>query len=152
MTDEDYITHSDWEDFEMWARNQPRSHLPYSRATNFLANLMNCSKSEAELALADLQERNLIKIIQLHKDSGRRVFLRPLTAMTIEVVRSVWDGSPRTTKDADDIAAYLHDRTGHDVPEIQQYLEHLDAEGFANLNDGFFKWAATSSDEDVEEL
>lgn len=135
----DHITQDEWEHFKLWADNQPTTHVPYSRATTFLSDLKSCSNAEAELALADLQERGKIKIIQLHKDSGRRIFLKPLRRLSTEVVRSVWDAS-LSTKDADDICAYVHDRTGHDVSEIRQYLEKLDHEGHASLTDGFFKW------------
>ena len=136
----EHINKEHYESFKLWAENQPTRHLPYSRCKKFLSELISCSGAEAELAMAELQQRDKIKIIQLHKNSGRRVFLKPLPALTIEVVRDVWSGSSIATQDVSNICAHVHDRTGHSTSDIEAYLRSLDKEEHAIIEDGFFRW------------
>lgn len=127
------------ENFRLWAENQPGS-LTYSEAKRFLADLLDTSNAEAELELARMQEADELKIVGLHKSSGKRVFLRPLETLSIDHIRSVWDGTSHSTQSTDTICSQVHDRTGHDKEDVRAYLDQLHRDDYAEVNDERFRW------------
>lgn len=133
-------------DFETWFRAQP-DYCSYTRVRSFLSGLLSCSKAKAEVEMAKLQEKGEIKIISKKSgNSGRRVFLTPLTELTEPTIRSVWS-SEMATKDINKIAIAVHDKTGHDVPNIKEFMRSLDT---SKVNGKTFQWRSSEPNDDEE--
>lgn len=124
------------EEFRMWMEAQP-DYCSYSRVRNFLSGLLDCSNAEAEVEMAQLQQDDEIKIIARKTgSSGRRVFLKPLPELQEGHIRSVWN-SEHASKSANKIAAAVHDKTGHDVSDVKEFMSQLDN---AKITNDSFRW------------
>lgn len=128
------------DEFKLWANAQP-DYISYKQARSFMADYLGVNDAKAEIALAKLQQEEEIKIVKNYKDSGKRIFIRPLEDVTEETIRSVWDGSPNAEHSAETIARSVHDQTGYDVEQIHEFLKKLDEEGKAHYSGEHFRWA-----------
>lgn len=136
------------EDFRTWFEAQP-DYCSYTRVRKFLGGLLDCNNSKAEVEMARLQKDDEIKIIAKKSgSSGRRVFLKPLDPVTEADIRSVWS-SEMANKKINKIAVTVHDRTGHDVTDIKQFMRNLDN---ATVTGDQFKWHETTPLDDDDEV
>ena len=129
------------DDFKLWLDAQP-GHTSYTQCRTFISNLLGINKAKAEIQMAQLQKDDVIKIIKTHKTSsrGRRVFLLPLESLDEEALRQVWDGSSRVNFNIDNLAKSVHDRTGHDIEDIHEFIEELADDGKAEVFGDNFSW------------
>lgn len=137
------------EDFYTWFNAQP-DYCSYTRVRNFLSGHLDCSKSQAEVEMAKLAERDRIKIIAKKTgNGGRRVFKAPLPPLSEADIRSVWNGSSHVSKDLNKIAANVHDRTGHSMSDIRDYCRNLHS---ANVTDDSFRWEPQDSHDEEDPI
>lgn len=140
---------SDISDFRMWMDAQP-DYCSYTRVRSFLSNLLGVNKAKSEVGMAKLQQDDEIKIIEKKSgNSGRRVFLKPLEPLTENNIRSVWNGSRHVSKDVTKIALVVHDKTGHDVSDVKEFMRDLDS---AEVEGDSFRWKGPDEYGDEEEF
>lgn len=123
-------------DFRTWMDAQP-DYCSYSRVRNFLSGLLEVNNSQAEVVMAKLSGEEIKIISKKAGGSGRRVFLLPLEELTENHIRAVWNGSASVTQDVNMIATSVHDKTGHDVSDIKQFMRSSDE---CQVNNGTFRW------------
>lgn len=128
------------EEFRMWADAQP-GFLNYERCRDFLANYYDINTSKAEIKLAQLSKNGHIKLIQTKKTRNPevRVFMKPLNPLREEDIKSAWDGSSDVSIPIDSIVKGVHDRTGHSLEDIIQFIKDLDS---AKISGDSFWWKA----------
>lgn len=111
-----------------WLGIQP-GFTTYDEVVEFLKDLYGTTRAEAELKLAEYVNSDEVKLIQTKrtKRPQKRVFLRPLETLTEEHIRAIWDGSPHSEMELEAIVKGVHDRTGHDVERVKQFISDLDS-------------------------
>lgn len=122
--------------YREWHTAQPQK-VSYTQAVNFISSLTGRTKGEAELELAQLHHSNEIKIISRKNGNGRRIFLKPLTPLSEEVVRESWNAKILSSTSLNKIVSNIHDNTGHEPSEIMSFLKQLDS---CEIQGERFKW------------
>ncbi|MFB6237002.1 MAG: hypothetical protein ABEH81_01390 [Halopenitus sp.] len=127
------------EDFELWVEAQP-GPTQYNEARSFLSEYLGVNRSKAEVQIAKLQKDSFLTIENTYKtkSNSKRVFLKPLNSLSEEDIEDAWSGSGSVEVELDDLARTVHDRTGHNVEDIKEYIRELDS---AVVTAGRFRWS-----------